>query len=453
MQRDARRGRGQWSGCHTFRDIVCDDTAGPATPYKRHGGLKMGHTYYYYYEVNGSVETHNPELPSTTACPYMPGQTVNTLIVPVEQALRNRSASLNSLHTTDFKSMDPQSRFITPRPAPFAQVENPPFRLGSSPLLNHKTSARSLSPAPAWKRFFTRKITSRDGERGRSPEPWVRNTGTSDEADGRCTTPSEGTRTRDLSPESLRRFLSDDTPSRPGSNLSVRPTLVIPDDIAEDQEQDNDNDNDNDNDDDDNFATSAVSEIQAYPTRLSPPPFRRAVSCGSGPSANKPSAIIVPTKASTLPLYQTEEVPASAVLPSHPKLEVLTGIPSTGYFASPVSQYPDDDSQAYCYDLTDDEDDLLSSNNSDILSGQPTVDLSKIESYECYSLPVHEQSGRKIAEPKPSYAKMNTPLLSERRSDVAVDGSNFLGSPVNHGLDDFANELGWMADIIESKRH
>jgi len=71
MQRDTRRGRDQWRGCYSFRDIVCDDVsvsasatcagvgvaAGAGTSsssgtasysVKRHGGLKMGHTYYYY---------------------------------------------------------------------------------------------------------------------------------------------------------------------------------------------------------------------------------------------------------------------------------------------------------------------------------------------------------------------------------------------------------------------
>jgi hypothetical protein len=72
MQRDIRRGRDQWRGCYSFRDIVCDDVSvsasatcagvgagtsssscsstgtAPSYPNKRHGGLKMGHTYYYY---------------------------------------------------------------------------------------------------------------------------------------------------------------------------------------------------------------------------------------------------------------------------------------------------------------------------------------------------------------------------------------------------------------------
>ena len=46
MERDVRRDRGQWKGCHSFKDISCDGEFGQ--PHKRDGGLKMGHTYYYY---------------------------------------------------------------------------------------------------------------------------------------------------------------------------------------------------------------------------------------------------------------------------------------------------------------------------------------------------------------------------------------------------------------------
>ncbi|KAH7144607.1 hypothetical protein B0J13DRAFT_47875 [Dactylonectria estremocensis] len=451
MQRDDRRGRGQWRGCHSFRDIFCDDVAGPGTPYKRHGGLKMGHTYYYYYEVDGAVETHNPTLPSTTSCPYMPGQTVNTMIVPVEQALRKRSASLSSMRPTDFMTMNPESKFATPRPARSALADNTTFRLGSSPHLHHKSSTRSLSPAPAWKRFFSRKLTSHDGERGRSPVRETQPRSVPDDSDVRCTTPSEGTRTRDISPESLRRFLSDDVPSRPGSNLSVRPTLVIPDETPVE------NDNEEDNDDDDNFATSAISENQTYTTGLTPPPFRRTASSESiGRTANNPTSLtLMPTRPSNLTVYETQEVPASAVIPSRPKLETfssgMTLSTSSSYFASPVSpQYPDDDAQAFYYDWTDDEDDMLSSNNSDITSFQPTANTSnKTESYECYSLPEPEEERSKIVEPQPAYAKINSPaLLSQGHSDLTVSGSNLLGSPIDTGLDDFVSELGWMVGII-----
>lgn len=47
MERDARRDRGQWRGCHSFQDIVCDGLQS-SPEQKRSGGLRMGQTYYYY---------------------------------------------------------------------------------------------------------------------------------------------------------------------------------------------------------------------------------------------------------------------------------------------------------------------------------------------------------------------------------------------------------------------
>ena len=46
MERDIKRSRGQWRGCYTFEDIICDGDGGSSP--KRTGGLKMGSTYYYY---------------------------------------------------------------------------------------------------------------------------------------------------------------------------------------------------------------------------------------------------------------------------------------------------------------------------------------------------------------------------------------------------------------------
>jgi hypothetical protein len=54
MERDTRRDRGQWRGCHAFKDITCDGDNGSST--RRDGGLKMGQTYYYYVSVQGTHE-------------------------------------------------------------------------------------------------------------------------------------------------------------------------------------------------------------------------------------------------------------------------------------------------------------------------------------------------------------------------------------------------------------
>lgn len=402
------------------------------------------------YEVDGSIETHDTTLPSTTACPYLPGQAVNTLVVPVEQALRQRSVSLTSMRLTDYKTMDPESKYNTPRPAPTAPADNVPFRVGSSPLLHHKSSSRSLSPAPgAWKRFFARKLATRDGERGRSPvrheTPHVPSR--TDSSTVRCTAPSEGTRTRDISPESLRRFLSEDLPRRPDSNLSEKPALVIPEDINEDI------------DDDDNFATSAASETQIYATRLTPPPFKRCASSDyMGIDATNSSSItLIPTKPSAQKVHETHEVPASAVIPSRPRLETLSACrapfnPATSFFYSPVSPNFAEDEGINFFDLTDDDDDVVSSNNSDILSFQPNTGMPTASgSFECYSLPEPQESS-KIAEPQPTYAKVNSPtLLSRTDSGINVTDGNFLGAPIDTGLD-FATELSWMVDVIGSNR-
>lgn len=53
MERDARRDLGQWRGCHSFKDIICDGDE--ANKQRRNGGLKMGHKYYYYVSRSPSL--------------------------------------------------------------------------------------------------------------------------------------------------------------------------------------------------------------------------------------------------------------------------------------------------------------------------------------------------------------------------------------------------------------
>ena len=402
------------------------------------------------YEVDGSLETHDSTLPSTNKCPYLPGQTVNTLIVPVEQALRQRSASLSSVRQEDFKTMKPESKFNTPRPAAPVPMDNAPVRLGTAPILRHKTSARSLSPAPAWKRFFSRRLASRDGERGRSQDRDDQSTVSEPIAhtsESRCATPSEGTRTRDISPESLLRFLVDDLPPRPDSNLSERPSIIIPEDIVEEND-----------DDDDNFATSAASEHQAFTTCLSPPPIKRSASSDTVPLSITNSLTPMPTRPSSQPTKEAQQAPASAVAPSLARLETLVPrqvpfSPSSA-FASPLSpQSPTFEAPSF-YDDTDD-DDVVSSNNSDCFSIQPsTSGPLRNQKFEIYSLPEQEESGSKIYQPQPAYAKVNSPtLLARSDNGLSVSGANFLGSPIDTGLDQFVTELGWIVDVIGTKRN
>ncbi|KAF3770503.1 hypothetical protein M406DRAFT_336169 [Cryphonectria parasitica EP155] len=264
MERDSRRDRGQWRGCHTFQDIVCDGDR-PA-PSRRNGGLKMGQPYYFYYELDGSRETHDPTRPSTSTCPYMPGQTVNIMVVPTEKSNRKRRASLSSMNDNDFMTMDPNDKFLTPRPAPvlpaIPDFLGPRHRLPTTNAqgLKHKRSDRSLplTPTPSWwspKKLFNRKHASS------SPQPSVVETPASRPSlseEQQCAVASESTGTRSMSPESLRRFLMDEAPVSSEVQSPERLGLSIPDDIAEE-------------DDDDFVVASAVSECGPK-TILSPPP-------------------------------------------------------------------------------------------------------------------------------------------------------------------------------------
>ena len=295
------------------------------------------------YEVNGATETYNPSLPSTTNCPYLPGQTVNVIHVPVEhQRLRQRSASLSSLRYEAFQTMNPHDRYITPKPNAEHTMASVPHRLATAFT---PPASRSPSPTPShsWKRFFKRP-GSRTDLRGRSSIQDLDDHSSQYEHDihmstqsftsapsstfyiddsSRCGTPTEGTRTRDISPESLRRFLVDDAPtSRPGSDHRPH-CLTIPEDIAEEVD-----------DDDDNFATSATSESSpVYTTRLSPPPSQRSDSVP--PNVSSQLSGLGPPNASSATITQQPT--------SLPKLSIGAANPNVLLALSPDSSAYDSD--------------------------------------------------------------------------------------------------------------
>ncbi|KAK5997441.1 hypothetical protein PT974_02798 [Cladobotryum mycophilum] len=432
MERDIRRGHGQWRGCYSFKNIVCEDSV--RSDCKRSGGLKMGHTYYYYYEVDGSSETYDLSMPSTTACPYMPGQTVNTLNVPMERTLRSRSASMGSMHQENFRTMNPEAKFDNPKPLPPLPSEAFNHRAASASILRHCASSRSLSPAPSWKKFFGRKMQHCEAPRGRSfdQEHQERRLFTSydntipfptqESYYSRTSTPTEGTRTRDISPESLRRFLCEDLPSRPSSSATERPLLTIPDEI--------DDIDDDETDDDDNFATSAVSESQSYFTSLSPPPFQRSASSESIATATQNSYIQTPSKSSKL------------VTQSQPRWSISV---ASGAVSSPTSE---DEPMAF-YD-SNDEDDNDDDNEDDTLTYlNSSTSLRRRHAFRGYSLPRPTEESKGISSSAQTFASLNSPSLVPRTgSEIPVSGSNLLGGHIDSGLDDFVNELGWMVEVI-----
>ncbi|PYH96735.1 hypothetical protein BO71DRAFT_427816 [Aspergillus ellipticus CBS 707.79] len=141
MQRDKRVGAGQWRGCHTFTNIVCDGSPTHMNP-ARSGGLKMGGTYWYYYLLDEDEEYFNEAEPLTTHCPFLPGQPVNVLHVPIilpDSMPTFTHARSPSFQQADQRTMNPEDKYMNPRRPPKPKLP----RLRTSPPLLQQ-------PAPAW---------------------------------------------------------------------------------------------------------------------------------------------------------------------------------------------------------------------------------------------------------------------------------------------------------------
>ena len=394
------------------------------------------------YELDGASETHDPSLPSTNTCPYLPGQTVNTLWVPVEQSNRKRSASLNSLRDDDYKTMSPADKFTTPRPAP-----TPPDtfrRIGTAPqlLLQHKRSARSLSPGSGWS-FSPRKLFSRKP----SCSSLLTDTDLAPWEEERSVRSSEGSRSRDISPESLRRFLSDDTILVEEPDETDRPVIAIPEDIVEEVE------------DDDNFATSAVSESIPF-TGLSPPPTQRSAS----PSI--PSTV-VSLEAHLPPSEPERPAPPTRAPPQVPQLNVIAApapvsrfsFSDASFYSQNSPQSPDSNSLPSFYHSEDEEDEFPPTNDdAAVLPGIESADGARCSfvrdldaALSTYSLPRSAPEEGKLT--VVTQAPVGSPALVARDgTDVPVGNTSLLTSPIpNSGLEELVNELGWMADVIRSK--
>lgn len=368
------------------------------------------------YELDGASETHDPAVPSTNTCPYLPGQTVNTLWVPVEQSNRQRSASLTSLRDDDFMTMNPADKFTTPRPAPTPPDSLVMRRMGTAPQrLQHKRSARSLSPAPAWL-FSPRKLFSRT----RSSSSLTHLTETNDAAsvdDGRSLRSSDGSRSRDISPESLRRFLIEDPVPVADDEPEQHdwPSLTIPEDIVEE------------NEDDDNFASSAISETLGF-TGLSPPPTQRSFT----PSPPSTSFAIPPH-------------------PTHPPPQIPPQLAAARLSFSDASFYADADSTssdlpAFYHSEDEDDDDVVEEEEEPLATSTTTMSLrcSFVRDLDAalstYSLPVtaEEDDGKVFGR------------VEQRREEAAAP--SLLTSEIpSSGLEELVNELGWMAGMIDGR--
>lgn len=395
-------------------------------------------------------------MPTTNMCPYLPGQTVNTLEVPLEHnLLRERSASMNSLRGTDFQTMDPEDRFMTPRPAP-PVPSLPDLRVGSSPAMSlvHKRSTRSLSPAPHWtgaaRRFLgIKKSFNRDSDTGSETEVESNYTRQS-----RRITPSGSIRSRDMSPEALEKFLSDDWLTSPAP-FGPAPRLFIPEELVEEVD-----------DDEENFATSAVSENAPY-TMLSPPPFQRSTSASTVRGNENPStATIVPME---FPLEKTTTFGSINGQDNTDSVEVAlprshfsfsTTSSSLASPASPASTGSRDPGQFSFFDETDEDEEEIFSNGDEpfILRGSyrdnrnRSIPKNIHTPITGYSLP-QPTSHNKHAEVSHLPATLGSPeLVARLDSGVPLGSASLLSRPsIDTGFDDLVNDMGWMADVIQPK--
>ncbi|KAI1369061.1 hypothetical protein F5Y08DRAFT_180707 [Xylaria arbuscula] len=441
MERDSRRDQGEWRGCHNFDKIICDGDV-PTSSERR--GLKMGQRYYYYYEVDGSTETHNPSLPSTTACPFLPGQTVNTLDVPSERRTRLKSASMNSLRNTEYKTMDPVDRFATPRPPPIPSNRRE-FRIASASSILPKRSTRSVSPGPSWtgtaRRILGFKSRDRESERGRKSnlteleDVFVEVNDPSLES--RSVTPSGSIRSRELSPESLRKFLSDDLPATLG-NPELMHGFSIPDDIEEEIEEI----------DDDNFADTVVSESNSF-TNLSPPPSQRGGLSAPPASHSKntsPQSLAPPVfnVEGSLPAAQRSKPrPAKLDIPrSHSTLSVASS--SMASAGSPKSNISQGLSQVSFFDDSDDDEDLSSCPGDQTLLTDARQDSKEDQEASGLQAPITSYS---LPRASPDNKDLGTNNVLQSMESPA--GNLYRLPDVDVGLDEL--DVNWMNEVVPRK--
>lgn len=363
---------------------------------------------------------------------------------------------MNSLRSANLKTMNPKDRFTAPRAAPpvpgasETKVDSLP-----SSAFSDSRSERSLSPAPKWtgaaRRLFGFKHSNHDDDHGRpsrandsgytSPEPGR----AYDRA--RSTTPSGSIRSRDMSPESFRRFLSDDAPFVQPT-VDPSPKLWIPDEIIEE------------NEDDDNFATSAASET-APVTMLSPPPTQRSTSSLLPGSKNESTATIVPEG----PLLDASAPPAPVEAPDSTCISV--NIPRSHFSFSTTSSSPtsplsratksrDRSNYSFLDDSDDDFDDCISSNEDDFNPQPAEAGKNDIRSrrapFANYSLPCHNTDSNKLADDQRRPTFGSPELVARNENGVPVGNTHLLTLPhIDSGLDDLASEISWIADVIRPK--
>lgn len=177
MLHDRRRGKGFWSGCFTFDNIVFDgDSLNWSKP--RHGGLKQGGTYWYFYRLNDDAEAYDDTQSYTTSCPLLPGQRLNMIEVPMEVVdapSRCVSAGGNTAEdlarAASVQTLNPASKFAPLAPPPWSKVHG---RCHSDLAVNgrlenrpHSSKVRRMSPPVSPSNEETHQASTMSQRRGR----------------------------------------------------------------------------------------------------------------------------------------------------------------------------------------------------------------------------------------------------------------------------------------------
>lgn len=342
--------------------------------------------------------------------------------------------------------MSPGDRFSAPRrpppPPAIPDFLGPRYRLptapqASTPSLKHQRSDRSLSPGglPNWwspRKLFTRKHSTSsvhsDEVSALSEACWS----AEEQRSSLASSASQSAPSRSMSPESLRRFLCDETPVSSEAESADRLALSIPDDIAEE-------------DDDDEFAVaSAISEFGPK-TALSPPPPPRSRHSSSTRTmrrlANNESVV-------TLKAIQQAQPPASP-RPLFPASYTFYQPQDDENDQVPTSRFSFSSDEGSTFD--DDEVDPLdssSSNANDIPSFYHS-DAEDDDDMDCLSPPLFNNSrdqslakgfeGYRLPRTSIDGSNKQPPAPNSQAGDASVVNSPpLLALPI---MDDFASEL------------
>lgn len=461
MERDIRRARGQWRGCYAFEDIICDGDGGSSP--KRTGGLKMGSTYYYYYELDDGTEYHDATIPFTTSCPYLPGQPVNLLYVPVEaQRLRYRSASMSSMANGDIMTMNPADKFMTPRQPP-PPPSLPRLNTATS-VLTKKRSAHSLSPKtekPQWspRMFFGLRSpaptpTSQQGDkRGRSSSLSKVSQSSAGRSVPDLNARSDAMRkvksvpqTRAVSPQSLKSKSREPSPFRQvaaqDSHFNTT-TFHIPDEIAEEAE------------DDDNFASQlnriSMNEKGIF-TALAPPPSRQRPSPGTRAHT---------AKGITKPLPQLPEEDNTTLMPPPLRLRTTASAvelqPRSHFSTSTISTTitsPSESHFSFNEDFNDEEDLTADLGSGDEFTYSPVLAETPVEGgFSGYSLPEAEYASELTLRKQTPLSPFQEPASRMTFGASPAAYPSTTGTEPEHmsALEQLLSEMGYLGDVIVDK--